>query len=229
MDDLSPGARALLEAAHRADDPGQADAERIRQAVLAKVSSVGFGAVLFAFGMDHARALFATSVPKFAAVVLLAWGSSAVYQHLRHPDEPAFASQPVAAAAVEASPPTPVASTTLEPQVVAPPASAPMAPSPAVHPAHHSSALDAEMRWVRGADAALRAGNVGAAVELLNRHAREFPHGALREEREGLRVVAACQRGASADVQRAASAFLQAAPHSLMAGRVRAACQNLGG
>jgi hypothetical protein len=87
--------------------------------------------------------------------------------------------------------------------------------------------LEAEMRWVRAADAALRGGDAGLALSLLNQHAREFPNGLLAEEREGLRVVAGCQSGASPVVQRAASRFLQRAPRSLMAVRVRAACPAL--
>jgi hypothetical protein len=99
-----------------------------------------------------------------------------------------------------------------------------MAAAPAA--ASGASELEAEMRWVRSADAALRGGDAGTAQGLLDQHAHEFPNGALSEEREALRVVAACQRSGSADAPRAAARFLERAPHSLLAGRVRAACSS---
>jgi hypothetical protein len=86
-----------------------------------------------------------------------------------------------------------------------------------------NAGLEAEMRCVRAADAALRGGNVTEAEGLLEQHARDFPAGALSEERDGLRIVAGCQSGDS-DSQRAAAQFLEHSPRSLLAGRVRAAC-----
>ena len=229
MDELSPGARALLDAADGIDDPAHADAERIRALVMAKVAGVSFGAALMAIGLERARALLAMTMPKFAAVILLALGSSAVYPHFRRhaaaPELPAVsvtsksALQRAEPAPTASAPAATDASPALVPSVVA--------ALPVSRGARQASTLEAEMRWVRSADAALRAGNVALAVSLLNQHAREFPHGALLEEREGLLVVAACQKGESAAVQRAASAFLTRAPRSLMVGRVRAAC--LGG
>jgi len=231
MDELSPSARALLDAAHGNDDPLPDDADRIRRAVLVRIGSVGFGAALYAMSVEPAKALLGATLPKVVAVALIAVGGSALYHHWKV-SAPQVARSSLAivapAARVQAPAARPIAEPTPEaaatPDVVPPPVVAPRAPQAVAAEAHRTN-LEAEMRWVRAADAALRGGDVGLAVSLLNQHAREFPHGALAEEREGLRVVAGCQGGgASPVVQRAASRFLQRAPRSLMAGRVRAAC-----
>jgi hypothetical protein len=231
MDELSPRARALLDAAQGSDDPLPADAARIRQSVLLRIGSAGIAAALFTFSVERAKAFLGAALPKFVAVALLAAGSSALYQHWKASEAPreASASLPVApgAPAVPRAPAAPLAPAS-EPVASSTPVPVPPAVKPggiAKEPRRDN--LEAEMRWVRAADAALRGGDVGLALSLLNQHAREFPNGALTEEREGLRVVAACQGGASPVVQRAASRFLQRSPHSLMAGRVRAACPTL--
>lgn len=230
MDELSPSARALLEAAQGSDDPVPSDAARIRQSVLLRVGSAGFGALVFTLSVERTKALFAAALPKLVLVALLAAGGSALYQHWRESAARVSVDAPSAVTLSEAPAWLP------EPVLVprAAPSLARLTPSPQGSPKAPAAPkvalrdnLDAEMRWVRAADAALRAGDVGLALSLLNQHAREFPNGLLAEEREGLRVVAGCQHGPSPLVQRAASRFLQRAPRSLMAGRVRAACSPL--
>src|SRR5450755_79824 len=227
MDELSPRARALLAAAKGSDDPIPADAARIRQNVLLRIGSAGFGAVLYTLSVERAKALLGVALPKVVALALLAVGSSALYQHWKASaqaqlDLPALVGVPQTQPVVPAREPEP------KPIVTAPPVPVTTAPKPiVVSKDSHRDNLEAEMRWVRAADAALRGGDVGLALSLLNQHAHEFPNGVLSEEREGLRVVAACQSGASPVVQRAASRFLQRAPRSLLAGRVRAACADL--
>src|SRR5450432_1153280 len=213
MDELSPGARALLDAAQGSDDPAPTDAARVRHRVLMRIGSAGFGAALFTLSVERAKALLGAALPKFVAVALIAVGSSALYQHWKVSGRRAQPAVTFTAPAASPEIPAPVTPTTPEPA-----ASAAPAPSVTVlksvapaKEAHHDN-LEAEMRWVRAADAALRTGDVGLAQSLLKQHAREFPNGLLAEEREGLRVVAACQGGASPTVQRAASRFLQRAP-----------------
>ncbi len=223
MDELSPRARALLAAAQGSDDPVPSDAVRVRQSVLFRIASAGFGALLFTMSVERAKALLGAALPKLVAVALLAAGGSALYQHFRASAAQAPADLPSAIALSEVAPPS-VPQTAPDPAPVAPTPEA-SAPKPAAAQKElQRDNLEAEMRWVRAADAALRGGNTTLALSLLNQHAREFPNGLLAEEREGLRVVAGCQSGASPLVLRAASRFLQRAPRSLMAGRVRAAC-----
>jgi hypothetical protein len=239
MDELSPRARALLEAAHGTDDPIRGDAARVRRNVLTRIGTTGLGAAVFSLSLERAKALLGIATPKVVALVLIAVGGSAVYQHARQRDVSwvsAPVSLPSAKVSASASPVPAVSAAALAaesvPLSVEPPAPARDESRPhrakskrialtrAVDP---NSGLEAEMRCVRAADAALRGGNVVEAEGLLEQHAREFPAGALSEERDGLRIVASCQSGES-DSQRAAAQFLERAPRSLLAGRVRAAC-----
>ncbi len=241
MDELSPRARALLEAAHGVDDPIASDAARVRSSVLTRIGSTGLGAAVFSLSLERAKALLGLATPKVVAIVLLAASGSAVFQHLqlRHAELSFPVTAPavvVSAAPVQAQAVDPVAS------VAVPVSSLPLLVSPAprrlrgshaprgvalhvqpAQPVDPNAGLEAEMRTVRAADAALRSGNVNEAEGLLEQHAREFPSGTLAEERDGLRLVASCQNGDS-DSQRAAAQFLERAPHSLIAARVRAAC-----
>jgi hypothetical protein len=84
--------------------------------------------------------------------------------------------------------------------------------------------LEAEMRLIRGADAALRAGRASEALSLLAQHQAEHPHASLAHEREGLRAIANCQLGASGSAS-AAERFLSRAPRSPLAPRLRSACR----
>jgi hypothetical protein len=240
MDELSPRARALLDAAHGTDDPIPGDALRVRRSVMTRIGTTGLGAAVFSLSLERAKALLGVASPKVVALVLLAVGGSVVYQrtHQREllqrsvPGLPAVAS--VVAPVVAALSPHPeVALPAIAELPPSAPEAAPVAPAHRPRPSLKRSAraqtldpnagLEAEMRCVRAADAALRGGNINEAQTLLEQHAREFPKGTLSEERDGLRIVASCQSG-DADAARAASLFLERSPRSLLAGRVRTAC-----
>ena len=235
MDELSPRARALLEAAHGTDDPIPGDAARVRRNVMTRIGATGLGAAVFSLSLERANALLGIATPKVVALLLIAVGGSAVYQHAHQRARQQLSVPVLASAQPSASPAPAVGAAALvaespvqssEQSVPVPEARKPRAQSKrtaltrAVDP---NAGLEAEMRCVRAADAALRGGNVAEAEGLLEQHAREFPAGALSEERDGLRIVASCQRGDS-DSQRAALQFLERSPRSLLAGRVRAAC-----
>jgi len=245
MDPLSPRARALLDAAHGMDEPLAGDLARVRRGVLVRIGSAGFGATVFSLSLERAQALLGAAAPKLAAVVLMAVTGHAVLQHLQHPAEhrPAPAAHAPSGALSALPRATSVPSLDLTPSLSVPSPSAPPLPAKApgaaasmrrpARPARaelvvpgpsQSSQLEGEMRWIRAADSALRAGQISAAQGLLDGHAREFQSGALSEEREALRIVAACQGADFAAAGRAAARFLERAPHSLLAGRVRAAC-----
>jgi hypothetical protein len=240
MDELSPRARALLEAAHGTDDPIPGDAARVRRNVMTRIGATGLGAAVFSLGLERAKALLGIATPKVVALMLIAVAGSAVYQRAQRRDAQRV-SAPVsllsAPAKASANPPLAVSAAALAPESIplsAEPAAPvqesrqPRSPSKRValtRAANPNAGLEAEMRCVRAADAALRGGNVTEAEGLLEQHAREFPAGALSEERDGLRVVARCQSGDS-NGQRAAAQYLERAPRSLLAGRVRAACSS---
>jgi len=81
--------------------------------------------------------------------------------------------------------------------------------------------LAAEVELLSRAETALHNGKPGAALQVLNEHARKFSNGLLKEERIAARVQALCALGyrSEADAQMALLS-----PKSLHGDRVRAAC-----
>lgn len=71
---------------------------------------------------------------------------------------------------------------------------------------------------------AVREGRFAPALQLLNRHAKMFPHGLLIEERDMLQVVAACRAGRGDQSRRLAKAFLTAHPRSFHRTTVATIC-----
>jgi hypothetical protein len=233
MDELSPRARALLEAAHGMDDPIPGDSARVRRSVMTRIGTTGLGAAVFSLSLQRAKALLGVATPKMVALMLIAVGGSGVYQraHQRDQSPRVSASASMPSDPSSSSVPPLINAPELEPTPLAvlPTRREPRKPKPAVRRAaltrtvDPNAGLEAEMRCVRAADAALRGGNLTEAEGLLEQHAHDFPAGALSEERDGLRIVAGCQSGDS-DSQRAAAQFLEHSPRSLLVGRVRAAC-----
>jgi hypothetical protein len=243
MNDLSPEARALLRDARPFDEPSRSDADRVHAAVLAKVGvAVGVGAGITAASPSIAAGpiatLGATVVKVGAAIVVAGSLATAGYVTLRSPSPK---SHPVAAVH---APPEAVA-TNVERDLALPPmATTPMiaprevqAPSrakgvrvrpsaPAVVEKMPRSApdLEGEARLLEQADGDLRRGDANAALARLADHAAIYPNGALREEREGMRVVALCRAGRAAEGNAAAERFLARSPRSTLATRIRAAC-----
>jgi hypothetical protein len=86
-----------------------------------------------------------------------------------------------------------------------------------------AASLSAETALLRAASEALTRGDEQAALVQLNEHARRFPAGSLREERDGLRAIAECTRE-TAPSRSSAQKFLRAYPGSLLGARVSKAC-----
>jgi hypothetical protein len=82
----------------------------------------------------------------------------------------------------------------------------------------------AEMALLQRAQAALRGGRPGEALELLAQHAERFADGSMAEERQALRVLALCAAGQTASGSAEQAAFLRAYPRSTYAPRVISAC-----
>lgn len=81
-----------------------------------------------------------------------------------------------------------------------------------------------ETELLEQAQRALGAGQGLRALVLLNRYDAEFPHGALREEATGARVLALCAAGRQSEGARAAQEFLRSYPSSPLLPRIRSAC-----
>lgn len=97
---------------------------------------------------------------------------------------------------------------------------APAEPAPA--PDASAGALAGELAFVREVHAILAAGDPARALARVDEYPRLHKAGLLREEVAALRVIAGC--GLRSDVE-AATAFERAHPRSLLAERVRRACE----
>jgi len=249
MNDLSREAQDLLRAARSYDDPSPADVDRVHASVLAKVGiAVGAGAAVTAATPSIAAspaALLSATVVKLGAAIVVAGGlATAGYVALR-PPPPKSASAIVDTRTARATPPpapelpapviAPTAVSQPEPRAVEgpPPARAkatrarPTAPPANERPSRAPRTtpdLEGEARLLEQADADLRQGDPNAALARVAEHAARYPAGALREEREGVRVVALCRAGREAEGKIAAERFLAHSPRSALATRIRAAC-----
>lgn len=95
--------------------------------------------------------------------------------------------------------------------------SAPSAPPAA------SSSLASEVQLMHDVNVALKSGQPGRALALLEAP-RAGDAGYMREEREAARVFALCQAGNQSAARTEAAAFLRKHPRSPLAGRVSASC-----
>jgi len=231
MDDLSPGARSLLQAADTYDDPSAEDAARVRRAVMTRVGAIGITAAVVTAGSTQAKAASVMSLAaKLTAALAITAGGVAVTAHAPMKAQPA-------AQAPQQSPVVAPAPAIISPEDVKLEEEAPVAKrslARAVRPEVEKSEpakveptaadLEAEMKLIRGADAALRAGRSNEALTLLAQHQAEHPHASLAHEREGLRAIANCQIGVAGSSS-AAERFLSRSPHSPLAPRLRSACR----
>jgi type IV secretory pathway VirB10-like protein len=245
MDDLSPGVRSLLQAADGFDDPSPEDAQRVRRAVLTRVGAIGVTAAVVTAGSTQAKAASIMSIAAklTAALAVTAGGVVATWTYVNHSHEVAVsAPAPVKAKAVTA-PMTQAPVPAAEAPIVSPedvkleeetpaPKSARTVPHAAKSAEKSEPAktepsaadLEAEMKLIRGADAALRAGRASEALSLLAQHQAEHPHASLAHEREGLRAIANCQLSAPGSGA-VAERFLERAPRSPLAPRLKSACR----
>lgn len=88
--------------------------------------------------------------------------------------------------------------------------------------------LGRETFLLRRADEELQAGHAASALDLLNEHARLFPHGILSEERSAERVTALCNLGRIAEARVEARSFLALRADSPLAKAVASSCGGMG-
>jgi hypothetical protein len=118
-----------------------------------------------------------------------------------------------AARAEAVEPAIPLGSGAVEAPAVAPPTSVAGGVGPSQ--LHEESLAVLEVRK------ALRTGDAGSALKLLEQARVRFPRGALGQEREALTIEALAQSGARAAAERRAAAFLRAYPKSPYAADVQ--------
>jgi hypothetical protein len=248
MKDLSPEARSLLTAARASGVPTVARRHNIKHTVLLRAAAVtaasaGAGAVgatslmaklLLAGILASAATGGAVGVWKLRGtrdVAVTPSAASARPLHVADKNRPSQASAQGQDISVPTERPratnlgreparsftgrTPVREANRESQpntlALAPPASA-------------ERRLQDEVAQLRHAHEALRNGNPALALKILADYDRDFPKGALTEERGAIAAIASCQSQPGSSVRAQAQAFLRSAPSSLLGERVRAAC-----
>lgn len=251
MSDLSPEARALLDAAARADEPTSADQERIARALAIPLGIAALApATAQASAVTVAASGAAVSLKVAAVVAAVALGVGAVgvstlkrnvRSHASTPRVERVArthAAPVAAPARVAPAPARVA---LAPAVIAPVAGPPVVAAPAViaavveaparvHASHGARGVDtlaAESELLGAAHRAVNGGDAPHALALLRSYGDRFPHGVLREERDVEVVLVLCRLGRRDEARAAAERFLRAHRHSPLAHRVETSCAGL--
>jgi hypothetical protein len=84
-------------------------------------------------------------------------------------------------------------------------------------------ALAAEMSLLSAAEEALARGDLGKARSALSEHQRRFAQPKLREERDGLGVLARCKEQPES-AHKQALAFVHKSPSSMLTARIKEAC-----
>lgn len=84
--------------------------------------------------------------------------------------------------------------------------------------------INEEARLLSAAQAALRDGQAGRALEILSKHIAEFPNGAMQLERDSLQAVALCQDKQHEAGRALAQKLARQRPHSRYEDRIRRAC-----
>jgi hypothetical protein len=92
-------------------------------------------------------------------------------------------------------------------------------------PATTGTTLEAELRLLGQANAAMRAGRHDDALTVLARHAREFENGQLAPEREYKRALALCELGRAQEARAVAKAFAREHPKSPLRAKAQDVCR----
>ena len=157
------------------------------------------------------------AVAASATLAVGAFAGIATWQH----HDPAVAPQATPAAPAEAPRSVRTASA---PRAESPDLALPVAarPSPRVRPARAArptTAVDplaAEVELLQRAHGSFTRQDFGIALRLIAEHARRFPQGALAEQREALRVRSLAGSGRTDEARRAAVAFAEKFPRSVL-------------
>jgi RNA polymerase sigma-70 factor (ECF subfamily) len=183
---------------------------------LAMVVVVGGASVGYwrGYGRGHWRST-AESRPRAPSV-----GRAASAPAARRTDQPDPATSPPSAAPEEAGTPREAPSRGNRSR----PALAPRAVGAQASRSEPGPDVAGEITLLGEAQRALANGQAERALQLLDRHAREFPRGSLTEERAAARIIALCALGRVEAARVETAAFVRQSPGSPLVDRVRAAC-----
>lgn len=237
---LTPEARALLEQLKHLDDPSQAERIQGDAAVRRMLASQGLHD-LPPLAMDLSASAPAPLPAAGSALAgsgsKLLWGFvgatfvaalGIVSVGALRTAEPAPGAQPETSQVAKRQQLAPPARVEPASDAPSPPSAesqelkAPPAPKHSARiPPPSRTSLAEELRFLSSLDADIRAGNYD---EALRRLAKNKGHSPLQQERAAMRVLALCGRDGDKHAARARDNFLRAAPHSVLADRVRTAC-----
>jgi len=228
VSDLSPEARALLDAACSGDDPSAADRERVARSLAASLGVAALAPSTAQAATAAGGVSAAVTTLKAAAVVLaLAAFAAGALSPRRAPRTAAPASAPVGVRPSSSSPQVAVSAPAL-PRPAPVGVAAPVVVVAPLRPARPTPApvdsLEAELGMLGEAHRATLGGDPARALTLLAAHGERYPRGALRQERSVERVLALCSLGRRDEARAVADAFLRAHPSSPLAPRVEASC-----
>jgi TolA-binding protein len=241
MDELPNDLRDIIELARDGYDPPDGAQQRVRLALAAAIGAPAAGGALTggkaalsskAPAAIAAKAGWLTLGGKLTAAVVgmvAAAGIGFAVYTSRAPTPAPVAPPVVAPAPAVAQPPAKAQPQREQPR---PEAAAPSVqaaqqaepkPSKPRKVAPPADTLTQEMALLRAASEALAKGDQADALVKLDTHAKRYPNGSLREERDGLRAIAECTRSQNPSTE-AATSFAQHYPSSLLTARVKAAC-----
>lgn len=225
MSELSPEARGLVDDGHSVLRPSSNDRARVRSAL---ASRLGGAALLVPHQASAAAPKSLIAWSKLHAVIasvgagLVAAGAYYGVQSASEPVAPPPVMPPAATPHEARLAPAPVHSA---PPVQAEPAVA--EPEAAVSPSRRPAPVDPlveEVAILSRATSALRAGNPGEGLRLLNEHQRKFPKGRLAEERRAARIQALCALGRRPEAEAELARLAQSSPRSPHLARAQRAC-----
>ncbi len=119
--------------------------------------------------------------------------------------------------------PVGIASASASASTSAAPTTAPRTTATASVTSDPKSDLARERELIDAARAGVARGHADAALSAVSRHEREFPQGQLREEREGLRILALAAQGRTAEARTFAARFRKSYPQSVLLPQIDAA------
>jgi len=238
MNQLSPEARRLFQLARSGDEPSVQSLRRVESSLATHVAR-GVAIATVSTATTKAAATAASTLPllKVMTAVGLAVSFTGVgWWGMRQSSHPAqkppavwsenrtiVPSRPPRSEIAKASEVSEASEPAATPEPVAPvlrslKSRAPLVPAPADDPLH------AEIRALRAAQQALRAGEGARVLALLHQQDTTYSGGTLQEERAAARVLALCQTGQVGEARTLAQRFEQRWPKSSLLARLKHAC-----
>jgi len=224
MSDLNSGARRILEAARHADDPSDEDRMRVRRSFFARVSDVGARASVTGWLASRGKQRWRGFGWTISAAVVAATAavSAAGIRARQKIAAPTPNPQPALEDGVDARLRLlPQARGEVQDHAEAPAKHESLPRPPAVSPHAGNERYALELKVLQPARAAVARDDFLSALAAIAEHERRFPEGQLAEEREALRVQALLGLQRTEEASRAAAAFRERFPGSVLLSRMR--------